>query len=128
MTDQLEANKRTIREFHDLAFNQRQPEAAVAMYMGLSYRQHNPGAGDGRESFISFVKRFTQRYPAVRVDSKRMIAEGDYVFTHSHLIREPGDRGMAVVDIHRLEGGKIAEHWDVVQEIPETSANNNTMF
>jgi predicted SnoaL-like aldol condensation-catalyzing enzyme len=128
MTDQLEANKRIVREFHDLAFNQRQPEAAVAKYMGPYYRQHNPGAGDGRESFIGFVKGFAQTYPALRVDSKRMIAEGDYVVTHSHLIREPGDRGMALMDIHRLEGGKIVEHWDVVQEIPETSANNNTMF
>jgi predicted SnoaL-like aldol condensation-catalyzing enzyme len=50
------------------------------------------------------------------------------VALHSHLTRKPGDRGMAVVDIFRLENGKIVEHWDVVQEVPETSANNNTMF
>jgi predicted SnoaL-like aldol condensation-catalyzing enzyme len=128
MTDQLEANKRVVREFHDLAFNQRQPEQAAAKYLSPHYHQHNPGAGDGPESFIGFMKRFAQANPAVRVDSKRMIAEGDLVVTHSHVVRGPGDRGMAVMDIHRLEGGKIVEHWDVVQEIPETSTNSNTMF
>jgi predicted SnoaL-like aldol condensation-catalyzing enzyme len=128
MSDQLEENKRIVREFHDLAFNQRQPEAATAKYLSPNYRQHNPGAGNGPESFISFIKWFVQTYPAIQVNSKRMIAEGNLVVTHSHIVREPGDRGMAVMDIHRIEGGKIVEHWDVVQEIPETSKNNNTMF
>jgi predicted SnoaL-like aldol condensation-catalyzing enzyme len=128
MNDQLEANKRTVREWNDLAFNQRKPEEAVAKYLGPHYRQHNPGAADGAEPFIGFVKRFAQTYPDFRVEPKRIIAEGDYVVLHSHLILKPGDRGRAVVDIFRLENGKIVEHWDVVQEVPETPANNNTMF
>ncbi len=128
MNDQLEANKRIVREWHDLAINQRKPEEAVAKYLGPHYRQHNPGAADGAEPFIGFVKRFAQTYPDFRMESKRIVAEGNYVVLHSHFIRKPGDRGMAVVDIFRLENGKIVEHWDVVQEVPETSANNNTMF
>jgi predicted SnoaL-like aldol condensation-catalyzing enzyme len=64
----------------------------------------------------------------LRFDFKRLVAEGDLVAVHSHLVRKPGDRGMAVMDIFRLENGKIAEHWNVLQEIPESPANNNTMF
>jgi len=128
MNDQLEANKRIVREWQDLAINQRKPEEAVTKYLGAYYRQHNPSALDGPEPFIGFVKRFAQTYPDFRMETKRIIAEGDYVVLHSHMIRKPGDRGMAIVDIFRLENGKIVEHWDVVQEVPETSANNNTMF
>ena len=128
MNDQLEANKRTVREWTDLAFNQRKPEEAVARYLGPYYRQHNPGAADGPDAFIGFVKWFAQTFPDFRFEPKRIFADGDYVIMHSHLIRKPGDRGQAVVDIFRLENGKIVEHWDVVQEVPETSANNNTMF
>jgi len=124
----LEANKRTIQDYAELAFDQRKPEEAVAKYQGPYYRQHNPGAADGGEPFIATVKRMAQTYPDFRMETKRIIAEGDYVVLHSHLILKPGDRGMAVVDIFRLENGKIVEHWDVVQEVPETSANNNTMF
>jgi predicted SnoaL-like aldol condensation-catalyzing enzyme len=128
MNEQLEANKRIIREWHELAINQRKPEEAVAKYLGPNYRQHNPGAGDGPEPFIETVKRFAQNFPDLRMEPKRIIAEGDYVVLHSHLLLKPGDRGSAVVDIFRLENGKIVEHWDVVQEVPEKTANNSTMF
>jgi predicted SnoaL-like aldol condensation-catalyzing enzyme len=128
MNDQVEANKRIIREWHELAINQRKPEEAVAKYIGPNYRQHNPGAGNGPEPFIQTVKQLTQIFPELRMEPKRIIAEGDLVVLHSHLILKPGDRGSAVVDIFRLENGKIVEHCDVVQEVPEKSANNNTMF
>jgi len=128
MNDQLEANKAIVREYYNLAFNLKKPEEAVAKYMGPYYRQHNPGAADGPEPFIAFVRGFAQAFPSMRVDMKRTVAEGDLVVVHSNLIREPGDRGMAAADIFRLENGKIVEHWDVLQEVPESSANNNTMF
>ena len=128
MNEQLEANKKIVREWQELAINQRKPEEAVAKYLGPHYRQHNPGAADGPEPFIGFVKRFAQTFPDFRIETKRIIAEGNYVVLHNHLIFKPGDRGNAVVDIFRLENGKIVEHWDVVQEVPETPANSNTMF
>lgn len=108
--------------------NLKKPEEAVAKYLGPSYRQHNPTAGDGPEPFISFVKGFTEAFPSLHFDFKRLIAEEDLVVVHSHLVRKPGDRGMAVMDIFRLENGKIVEHWDVLQEVPESAANSNTMF
>jgi predicted SnoaL-like aldol condensation-catalyzing enzyme len=128
MADQQEANKAMVRNFYHTALNLAKPEEAVKSYLGPYYRQHNPGAGDGADAFIAFVKGFTAAYPHLRFDFKRFIAEGDLVVVHSHLVRQPGDRGMAVMDIFRIENQKIVEHWDVLQEIPATSANTNTMF
>jgi predicted SnoaL-like aldol condensation-catalyzing enzyme len=123
-----EQNKIIVREFCDLAFNQRQPDAAVAKYVGKTYRQHNPMAGDGPEPFIGFVKWITGENPELRFDFKRFISEGDLVVVHSHLRPSPDVRGTAVMDIFRLEQGKIVEHWDVLQDVPETAQNQNTMF
>jgi predicted SnoaL-like aldol condensation-catalyzing enzyme len=128
MSELTEKNKSIVRGWNDLAFVQHKPEAAVAMYLGSYYRQHNPQAADGPEAFIAFVQRFTGAFPNFRLDVKRVVAEGDLVVMHSHLVREPGDRGVAVVDIFRLEQGKIVEHWDVLQDILEKAANTNSMF
>jgi len=126
LNNHLEENKRIALEWHEQAL--RQPEEAVAKYIGPNYRQHNPGSADGSEALIQTMKWFTQTFPELHMETKRVIAEGDLVVIHSHLTLKPGDRGSAVVEIFRLENGRIVEHWDVAQEIPETSANNNTMF
>lgn len=123
-----EQNKVTVKAFYDLAFNQRQPEEAVKQYVGPYYRQHNPLAGDGPEPFIGFVKWITGENPDLQFVFKRLVAEGDLVVVHSHLIPAKGARGTAVMDIFRLEDGRIVEHWDVLQEVPEKAANENTMF
>ena len=124
----LEENRQTVRAFYDLAFNQKEPEEAVARYVGSTYIQHNPMAGDGPQPFIEFVRAYTGQFPELRVDIKRVIAEGDLVVTHSLLKTSPEDRGTAAADIFRLEDGKVVEHWDVLQAVPETAANDNTMF
>ena len=68
------------------------------------------------------------QFHELHLDIERALAEDDLVFTHSNLHLKPGDRGMAVADIWRIADGRIVEHWDVVQEVSEESANNNTMF
>jgi predicted SnoaL-like aldol condensation-catalyzing enzyme len=123
-----EKNKKIVRDFYDMALNQKKPEEAVSKYVGKVYRQHNPNAGDGPEAFINFVKGFVKQYPELHFDFKRFIAEGDLVVVHSHLKVNPSDRGTAVMDIFRVDKGKVVEHWDVLQQIPEKSANKNTMF
>lgn len=128
MNGQVSANKQIVREFYDLAFNQKRPEDAAKRYIGPSYRQHNPQAGDGPEPFIQFVRGFVGAFPKLQVAIKRQVAEGDLVVQHNHFVRQPGDRGLAVIDIFRLENGKIVEHWDVLQDVPEAAANTNTMF
>ena len=115
--------------YYTTAFNDKKPEEAVAKYGGPVYIQHNPQAADGFDAFIDFVKFFTTQYPQLHVDIKRVIGECDMVVTHSHLTPSPSDRGPAVADIFRLNRqGKVVEHWDVIQDVPATSANDNTMF
>jgi predicted SnoaL-like aldol condensation-catalyzing enzyme len=124
----LEANKKLVWAYYDLAFNQQKPEEAVAKYQGPMYIQHNPQAPDGAEAFIRFVKGFTKQFPDLKVHRKRIVAEGDLVVVHSNIVPDPAGRGLAAVDIFRLEDGKIVEHWDVLQDVPEKAANDNTMF
>ena len=123
-----EQNKQTVTAFFTTAFNDKQPAEAVAKYLGPQYIQHNPQAADGAEAFIQFVGGFVAQFPQLSVDIKRVVAEGDLVVTHSLIKVSPEDRGTAAMDIFRLEDGKIVEHWDVLQPIPETAANDNTMF
>ena len=104
------------------------PEGAVERYLGDRYVQHNPQAADGPQAFIGFVRWYRGEFPELRLEIKRMIAEGDLVVTHGLITTAPEDRGTAVVDIFRVENGKIVEHWDVLQPVPDEAANDNTMF
>jgi predicted SnoaL-like aldol condensation-catalyzing enzyme len=123
-----EQNKQAAREYVDLAFNQGRPDEAAERYQGPMYIQHNPMAADGAEPFIAFVKYLKSEHPEFTYEVKRVIAEGDLVVLHAHIRNSPDDRGQAVVDILRYENGKAVEHWDVIQPIPESAANDNTMF
>ena len=126
---QVERNKATVVAYYTTAFNDKNPELAVAKYGGPVYIQHNPLAADGFQAFIDFVKAYTAQFPQLHVDIKRVIGECNMVVTHSHITTSPDDRGNAVADIFRLNRqGKVVEHWDVIQPVPETSANDNTMF
>jgi predicted SnoaL-like aldol condensation-catalyzing enzyme len=126
-TAQEEANKKVVVDFYEKAINQKDFEAA-SKYFGNRYVQHNPGAADGPEGLKAFLGFLKEKFPQSRSEIKRVFADGDYVILHVHAVREPGTRGSAIVDIFKLEGGKIVEHWDVVQPIPEKAANSNGMF
>jgi predicted SnoaL-like aldol condensation-catalyzing enzyme len=126
-TAQEEANKKVVLDFYDKALNQKDFEAA-AKHFGPRYIQHNPLAADGIEGFKKFIEFRREKFPNTKSEIKRALADGDMVILHVHSIREPGERGVAIVDIFRLDNGKIVEHWDVIQPIPEKAANDNTMF
>ncbi len=124
---QQEANKKIVVDFYDKAINQKDFEAA-SKHLGSRYTQHNPNAADGPEGLKAFLQFLKEKFPNSRSEIKRVFADGDFVILHVHAVREPGARGTAVVDIFKLENGKVVEHWDVVQPIPEKAANTNGMF
>jgi predicted SnoaL-like aldol condensation-catalyzing enzyme len=124
---QLEANKRIAVDFYDAAIN-RKDFAAASQYLGSNYKQHNPTAADGPDGLRAFIDFLKQRFPNQRGDIKRVVAEGDLVVLHVHSTRGDGTPGRAIVDIFRIENGKVAEHWDVIQDIPAQAANPNGMF
>lgn len=127
MKSSVEANKKAVQEFYDLIINKKDFESA-RKYMGDRYKQHNPLVADRPEGLKAFIEFLKTNFPEARSEIKRVLADGDYVILHVHSIRPPNMRGRAIIEIFRLENGKIDEHWDVIQEIPEESANPNGMF
>lgn len=127
MHPSLEANKEVVKKFYGLVINKKDFDSAK-QYLGKHYTQHNPLAADGPEGLKAFIEFLKTNFPDARSEIKRIFAEGDYVILHVHSIRPPNMRGRAIIEIFRMENGKIDEHWDVIQEIPETSANPNGMF
>jgi predicted SnoaL-like aldol condensation-catalyzing enzyme len=120
-------NKKLVTE----AFDQlivRKDLSALDRYWGAEYHQHNPNIADGVAGVKAGLGGYFEAFPQLKVTPKRVIAEGDLVAVHSHYVNAPGERGQAIVDLFRVRNGKIVEHWDVIQDVPATSANDNGMF
>jgi predicted SnoaL-like aldol condensation-catalyzing enzyme len=124
---QADENRGIVVAFYERFFNQHDLSAGDR-YIGDVYIQHNPDVPNGRQAFVEGFARMFAQFPQRHTQIVRAIAEGDLVVLHVHLTKSPEDRGAAVVDIFRLDHGRIVEHWDVQQAIPEQVANDNTMF
>ena len=125
---QTEKNKQVAIAFYNMIFNEHKVEEAFKLYSVPEYKQHNPYAATGAQAAIDFLGPYMKQNPESKGEIKHVIAEGNLVAIHNHVTQNPKDLGRAVVDIFRIENGKVVEHWDVVQSVPEKSANNNTMF
>ena len=124
----LDRNKANVIAFYELMFNDGMPRAAIERYAGADYIQHNPHVANGKDGFIHYFERMARKWPGKHVEIKRVLAEDNLVVLHC-LQRWPGNDDYAGIDIFRLDDdGKIVEHWDVLQVIPERSANPNGMF
>ncbi|WP_165090887.1 nuclear transport factor 2 family protein [Neisseria yangbaofengii] len=125
----VERNKANVLDFYELAFNQHKLQEAVSKHVGAEYLQHNPTVADGGQAFIDAFGPFLKSHPQSKATVKRVAADGDLVWLHVHSQMDDKDRGEAVVDIFRLdENGKIVEHWDVIQAVPEKTESGRGMF
>lgn len=122
-----EANRALVLEFYDKFFNKHQVDEA-AKVVADGYIQHNPTVPDGKEPFVSYYREFFKENPQSRAQVVRSAVDSNFVWLHVHSVNDAKDRGEAVVDIFRVKDGMIVEHWDVIQLVPETAENSNTMF
>ncbi len=121
------SNRQAVIAFYNKALNEKDFDAA-SKYLGNRYTQHNPTAADGPDGLKGFIQFLRDKFPQSHSEIVHAFADGDYVILHVHSIRTPGTAGRAIVDIFKLERGKVVEHWDAVQDIPASSANSNGMF
>lgn len=123
----LALNKKNAIAFYKTAY-EGDPRAAVAQYVGEAYTQHNPDVADGTQGFIDYFERMQREYPEKSIEFVRCIAEGDLVALHTHQVWPSNDQ-FVTMDFFRFdENGKIVEHWDAIQRVPERSANPNMMW
>lgn len=125
---QEEKNKELVRTFYEDVFVRHQAKAAAEKYLTPDYKQHNPHVPTGRQPFIDYFVPFFEKNKEAKSEIKRILADGDLVAVHVHAKRTKDDRGAAVVDIFRVKDGKIVEHWDVLQAVPEKQAHENGML
>ena len=123
-----EQNKKIVVDFYEGVFSKHQVQTYSDRYISTQYIQHNPYVADGTVPFVHHFTPFFTEHPNAKNTTKHVVAEGDLVVLHVHSTQNAQDRGEAVVDIFRVEQGKIVEHWDVIQSIPAESANRNSMF
>ena len=122
---QLEANKKLVADFYQELFGDKNVDA-IDKYIGDTYIQHNPALPDGKEALKQGATQWFKGAAKEKIDIQHLSADGDLVYIHTKA--KMGDKISSVIDIFRIENGKIAEHWDVIQEVPKTSANPHPMF
>ena len=120
------SNKDLVVQFYEMAFQKKQVKMAAEQYLNKSYIQHNPYVPTGRDALISGLGGWLASIPTAKFEIIRVVSEGDLVVLHVKQSNQ--GKETAMMDIFRVEEGKIVEHWDVVQQVPDSLAHANTMF
>ena len=119
--------KENAINFYKMAY-EGNPKRAVELYVGDEYIQHNPDVANGTQGFIDYFERMQAEYSEKSINFVRAIAEDDLVALHTHQVW-PGNDQYITMDFFRFDNNlKIVEHWDSIQQVPEKSANPNTMY
>ncbi|MGK7934621.1 MAG: nuclear transport factor 2 family protein [Xenococcaceae cyanobacterium] len=127
MQHDLQTNKQNAIAFYRIAYLGN-PIKAVETDVGVEYIQHNPLVGDGKQAFIDYFTEMADKYPNKEIEFVRAVAEGDLVALHTHQIW-PGNEEYVTMDFFRFdENGKLVEHWDSIQEVPNETKNGNPMY
>ncbi|MBI3153303.1 MAG: nuclear transport factor 2 family protein [Chloroflexi bacterium] len=124
MTD---SNKNAAVSFLELASSGKVDEA-YSKFIGEGFRHHNPFFEGSAKSLQAGMKENAKQNPNKVLEVKRVIVEGEFVVTHSHIQQKAGEPGAAVVHIFRFEKGRIVEIWDLGQPVPRESPNQYGMF
>jgi predicted SnoaL-like aldol condensation-catalyzing enzyme len=120
--------REVVLSFFKTAIIQKRVQEGALQWLDEGYRQHNPEIADGRDGIMAALTGLHAQFPDFEYSIKRVIADGDLVAIHGHVRMNTEDRGTAAADIFRVAGGKVVEHWDVLQPVPAEAANENTMF
>lgn len=120
--------REVVLAFEKLAFDERRPTEAMERYASPDFVDHNPNIRGDRASVIEHLERLDWSTGGPQRTIVHLVVEGDIAIIHHHLVRKPGDAGIAAVDIFRVKNGKLVEHWDVLQPIPQDSVNPRPMF
>lgn len=124
---ETERNRAIVADFARLFYAEKDVRKAFMAHVAPDYIQHNPGIADGRDAAIAaLAAKFAN--PKASFSVKRILVDGDHAVIHLHARSDPAAAGAAVADLYRLRGGRIVEHWDVIQPVPEKSANPHPMF
>jgi predicted SnoaL-like aldol condensation-catalyzing enzyme len=126
-TPEEKANLDLVLTMYQKVLVEMNPDA-VDEHLSPDYVQHSSLAEPGLDALKAFLAKVRVESPDAEQTIHRSLVDGDMVAVHVHVVRWPGDPGLAVVDIFRCEGGAIVEHWDVIQDVPATPVNTNSMF
>ena len=121
-----ESSRALVVDFYDRFFNHH--DVSAADVIADAYKQHNPQVPDGKAPFVDYFRGYFEKNPLARNRIVRSAVTDDLVYLHVHATNGDGDRGQAIVDIFRVRDNRIVEHWDVIQDVPDDAANDNTMF
>jgi predicted SnoaL-like aldol condensation-catalyzing enzyme len=121
-----QANKQLVSQYYAAVWNARDADATTR-FVADEYIQHNPNIANGRMPLQAFLAGFFQQLPDAKFKVVRLVAEDDLVVAHSLFSANALDRGTAVVDVYRIQDGKLVEHWDVKEPVPDSTANGNPM-
>ncbi len=126
MTDVTD-NRAAFEQFVDVFYRQKRVADAFALLVGDDYRQHNPTIEDGPTAAVAALTPKFDGSPHARFEVQRILVDGDLAMVHVRASR-PGAPDAAVADLYRFSDGRIVEHWDVLQPVPENPVHDHPMF